>query len=55
MNNFGMSPLYLAVVGRSIGAVKAIVQWKHASASGPKRQNALHAAVLQSVGEPLTY
>lgn len=55
VNNFGMSPLYLAVVGRSIGAVKAIVQWKHASASGPKRQNALHAAVLQSVGEPLTY
>ncbi|BAH94512.1 ankyrin repeat-containing protein At5g02620 [Oryza sativa Japonica Group] len=49
VNNFGMSPLYLAVVGRSIGAVKAIVQWKHASASGPKRQNALHAAVLQSV------
>uniref|UniRef100_A0A0E0M022 PGG domain-containing protein n=1 Tax=Oryza punctata TaxID=4537 RepID=A0A0E0M022_ORYPU len=49
VNNAGMSPLYLAVVGRSLGAVKAIIQWKHASSSGPKKQNALHAAVLQSV------
>ncbi|XP_062199043.1 ankyrin repeat-containing protein At5g02620-like isoform X2 [Phragmites australis] len=48
VNDAGMSPLYLAVMSRSVGAVKALINWGHASASGPKMQNALHAAVLQS-------
>ncbi|XP_062193743.1 uncharacterized protein LOC133897149 [Phragmites australis] len=48
VNDARMSPLYLAVMSRSVGAVKALIQWRHASASGHKGQNALHAAVLQS-------
>lgn len=52
VNDAGLSPLYLAVMSRSVDAVKALVQWRHASASGYKGQNALHAAVLHSAGEP---
>ncbi|CAN6224144.1 unnamed protein product [Urochloa humidicola] len=48
VNNAGMSPLYLAVMSRSMAAVKALIQWRHASAAGHKGQNALHAAVLHS-------
>ncbi|KAK3118746.1 hypothetical protein QOZ80_9BG0706330 [Eleusine coracana subsp. coracana] len=48
LNGAGMSPLYLAVMSRSVQAVEAIVGYKDASAAGPTSQNALHAAVLQS-------
>uniref|UniRef100_A0A8I6XJD2 PGG domain-containing protein n=1 Tax=Hordeum vulgare subsp. vulgare TaxID=112509 RepID=A0A8I6XJD2_HORVV len=50
VNDAGVSPLYLAVLCRSAGIVRALVGCPHApaSASGPSRQNALHAAVLQS-------
>ncbi|TVU09213.1 hypothetical protein EJB05_42661, partial [Eragrostis curvula] len=48
VNNAGMSPLYLAVMSRSVGSVKALIRWRSASASGHKGQNALHAAVLNS-------
>ncbi|GJN04360.1 hypothetical protein PR202_ga21903 [Eleusine coracana subsp. coracana] len=50
LNGAGMSPLYLAVMSRSVQAVEAIVGYKDASAAGPTSQNALHAAVLQSAG-----
>lgn len=62
VNNAGMSPLYLAVTSRSIDTVKALIYrdhtsasaptyWQYTSASGPKMQTALHAAVLQCKGE----
>ncbi|KAJ4801632.1 Ankyrin repeat family protein-like [Rhynchospora pubera] len=43
-----ISPLYLAVARNSVGVVEALLENKQASASGPKKQNALHAAVLRS-------
>jgi hypothetical protein len=47
----GVSALYLAVISRSVDAVRAIiVSCCDASAAGPNLQNALHAAVLQSSG-----
>lgn len=46
----GVSPLYLAVMSRSVRAVRAILSCRDASAAGPSSQNALHAAVLQSSG-----
>ncbi|KAJ3690588.1 hypothetical protein LUZ61_019752 [Rhynchospora tenuis] len=46
VNNASISPLYLAVVRKSVGVVNALLEYKHASAAGPKKQNALHAAVL---------
>ncbi|XP_040384462.1 ankyrin-1-like [Oryza brachyantha] len=48
VNGAGVSPLYLAVMSRSVRAVSAILSCKDASAAGPNSQNALHAAVLQS-------
>ncbi|CAL4993248.1 unnamed protein product [Urochloa decumbens] len=49
LNDAGVSPLYLAVMSRSVRAVAAIVGYsREASAAGPASQNALHAAVLQS-------
>ncbi|KAG2557502.1 CARD- and ANK-domain containing inflammasome adapter protein-like [Panicum virgatum] len=50
VNNAGVSPMYLAVMSRSVRAVEAIVGYQEASAAGPMSQNALHAAVLQSSG-----
>uniref|UniRef100_A0A0A9D2U3 PGG domain-containing protein n=1 Tax=Arundo donax TaxID=35708 RepID=A0A0A9D2U3_ARUDO len=49
VNGAGVSPLYLAVMSRSVPAVAAIVGCRDASAAGPSSQNALHAAVLQSL------
>jgi ankyrin repeat protein len=51
VNNASMSPLYLAVVRKSVGIVKALLQYSQPSAVGPNQQNALHAAVLQSQGK----
>ncbi|KAJ3686610.1 hypothetical protein LUZ61_015774 [Rhynchospora tenuis] len=48
LNNASVSPLYLAVVRKSVGVVEALLEYKHASAAGPNKQNALHAAVLGS-------
>ncbi|KAJ4761264.1 Ankyrin repeat family protein-like [Rhynchospora pubera] len=48
VNYASMSPLYLAVVRKSLGAVKALLQYSDTSAVGPNQQNALHAAVLAS-------
>ncbi|KAF8775477.1 hypothetical protein HU200_004902 [Digitaria exilis] len=48
VNGVAVSPLYLAVISRSVRAVEAIVGYRDASAAGPMSQNALHAAVLQS-------
>nr|XP_051212149.1 uncharacterized protein LOC127329724 [Lolium perenne] len=48
VNRAGESPLYLAVISRSVVAVEALLRCPTASPSGPNRQNALHAAVLQS-------
>ncbi|KAJ3690587.1 hypothetical protein LUZ61_019751 [Rhynchospora tenuis] len=48
VNNASISPLYLAVVKKSVGVVEALLKYKDASAAGPKKQNALHAAVLGS-------
>uniref|UniRef100_A0A0E0F5B8 PGG domain-containing protein n=1 Tax=Oryza meridionalis TaxID=40149 RepID=A0A0E0F5B8_9ORYZ len=48
LNGGGVSPLYLAVMSRSVRAVRAILSCRDASAAGPSSQNALHAAVLQS-------
>ncbi|KAF8716857.1 hypothetical protein HU200_025956 [Digitaria exilis] len=48
VNGVAVSPLYLAVISRSVRAVEAIVGYRDASAVGPMSQNALHAAVLQS-------
>jgi hypothetical protein len=50
VNHAGESPLYLAVISRSVVAVEALLRCPTASPSGPNRQNALHAAVLQSAG-----
>lgn len=50
VNGIAVSPLYLAVISRSVRAVEAIVGYRDASAAGPMLQNALHAAVLQSSG-----
>ncbi|EAZ18248.1 hypothetical protein OsJ_33789 [Oryza sativa Japonica Group] len=50
LNGGGVSPLYLAVMSRSVRAVRAILSCRDASAAGPSSQNALHAAVLQSSG-----
>ncbi|KAF2910693.1 ankyrin repeat-containing protein NPR4-like [Oryza sativa Japonica Group] len=47
LNGAGVSPLYLAVMSGSVRAVTAILWCRDASATGPKSQNALHAAVLQ--------
>ncbi|KAJ1693244.1 hypothetical protein LUZ63_009942 [Rhynchospora breviuscula] len=52
VNNASISPLYLAAVRKSVDVVKALLEYKHTSASGPKKQNALHAAVL---GRPGSY
>ncbi|XP_040384464.1 ankyrin repeat-containing protein At5g02620-like [Oryza brachyantha] len=48
VNGSGVSPLYLAVMSRSVAAVTAVLSCRDASAAGPDCQNALHAAVLQS-------
>ncbi|KAF2910691.1 protein ACCELERATED CELL DEATH 6-like [Oryza sativa Japonica Group] len=48
LNGAGVSSLYLAVMSGSVRAVRAILWCRNASAVGPKSQNALHAAVLQS-------
>ncbi|XP_066341814.1 protein ACCELERATED CELL DEATH 6-like [Miscanthus floridulus] len=48
VNGAAVSPLYLAVMSRSVRAVEAILGYRDASAAGPMSQNALHAAVLQS-------
>ncbi|KAJ1700676.1 hypothetical protein LUZ63_000455 [Rhynchospora breviuscula] len=47
-NTASISPLYLAVARNSVGVVEALIENKQASAAGPKKQNALHAAVLRS-------
>ncbi|XP_044948191.1 ankyrin repeat-containing protein ITN1-like [Hordeum vulgare subsp. vulgare] len=48
VNDAGVSPLYLAVMSRSVRAVRAITaNCRDASAAGPSSQNALHAAVFQ--------
>ncbi|XP_037435672.1 ankyrin repeat-containing protein At2g01680-like [Triticum dicoccoides] len=48
VNHAGVSPLYLAVMSRSVRAVRAITtRCRDASAAGPSSQNALHAAVFQ--------
>ncbi|KAF7074050.1 hypothetical protein CFC21_078961 [Triticum aestivum] len=48
VNDAGVSPLYLAVMSRSVPAVRAITtNCRDASAAGPSSQNALHAAVFQ--------
>ncbi|KAM0861418.1 hypothetical protein ACQ4PT_045904 [Festuca glaucescens] len=48
VNYAGVSPLYLAVMSRSVPAVRAITtSCSDASAAGPSSQNALHAAVFQ--------
>ncbi|CAL4985464.1 unnamed protein product [Urochloa decumbens] len=48
VNTAGVSPLYLAVVSRSIKAVEEITKnCVNASSKGPDSQNALHAAVFQ--------
>ncbi|KAF7060347.1 hypothetical protein CFC21_067143 [Triticum aestivum] len=48
VNDASVSPLYLAVMSRSVRAVKAITtRCGDASAAGPSSQNALHAAVFQ--------
>lgn len=52
LNAAGVSPLYLAVMSKSVTAVKAIITTcSDASPVGPDRQNALHAAVFQSSGQ----
>ncbi|KAF8754015.1 hypothetical protein HU200_011540 [Digitaria exilis] len=48
VNGVRVSPLYLAVMSRSVRAIAAIAGYRDASAAGPDSQNALHAAVLQS-------
>uniref|UniRef100_A0A0E0BG37 PGG domain-containing protein n=1 Tax=Oryza glumipatula TaxID=40148 RepID=A0A0E0BG37_9ORYZ len=49
LNAAGVSPLYLAVMSKSVTAVKAIITTcSDASPVGPNKQNALHAAVFQS-------
>ncbi|KAJ1693246.1 hypothetical protein LUZ63_009944 [Rhynchospora breviuscula] len=48
VNTASISPLYLAVVRKSVGVVKALLEYKQASVAGPNKQNALHAAVLGS-------
>nr|CAB3446402.1 unnamed protein product [Digitaria exilis] len=50
VNGVRVSPLYLAVMSRSVRAIAAIAGYRDASAAGPDSQNALHAAVLQSSG-----
>ncbi|EAZ17663.1 hypothetical protein OsJ_33206 [Oryza sativa Japonica Group] len=48
LNAAGVSPLYLAVMSKSVTAVKAIITTcSDASPVGPNKQNALHAAVFQ--------
>jgi ankyrin repeat protein len=54
LNGAGVSPLYLAVMSGSVRAVTAILWCRDASATGPKSQNALHAAVLQCSGQLIT-
>nr|XP_025877171.1 ankyrin repeat-containing protein At5g02620-like [Oryza sativa Japonica Group] len=50
LNKAGVSPLYLAVMSRSVPAVRAIVTTcSDASPVGPSSQNALHAAVFRSL------
>ncbi|TKV99712.1 hypothetical protein SEVIR_8G061400v4 [Setaria viridis] len=50
LNNAGVSPLYLAVMSGSVQAVKEIISTcSDASSAGPSSQNALHAAVFQSL------
>ncbi|OEL30024.1 hypothetical protein BAE44_0008957 [Dichanthelium oligosanthes] len=51
LNGADVSPLYLAVMSRSVRAVAAIIGCSDAAAAGPNSQNALHAAVLQSSGK----
>jgi ankyrin repeat protein len=52
LNKAGVSPLYLAVMSRSVPAVRAIVTTcSDASPVGPSSQNALHAAVFRSLGK----
>ncbi|XP_047083643.1 protein ACCELERATED CELL DEATH 6-like [Lolium rigidum] len=47
VNNAGVSPLYLAVMSRSVPAVRAITRCRDASSAGPSSQNALHPAVFE--------
>ncbi|KAL5204799.1 hypothetical protein ABZP36_009670 [Zizania latifolia] len=54
LNKAGVSPLYLAVMSRSLPAVKAIVTTcGDASSVGPSSQNALHAACSINLFIPL--
>uniref|UniRef100_A0A0E0MD68 PGG domain-containing protein n=1 Tax=Oryza punctata TaxID=4537 RepID=A0A0E0MD68_ORYPU len=54
LNKAGVSPLYLAVMSRSVPAVRAIVTTcSDASPDGPSSENALHAAVFRSLGPAL--
>nr|XP_010910791.1 ankyrin repeat-containing protein At5g02620 [Elaeis guineensis] len=54
LNRFKMSPLYLAMVSRSLEVAKVLLKfsfWKEASPTsyaGPDKKTALHAAVLMS-------
>ncbi|EEC67803.1 hypothetical protein OsI_35367 [Oryza sativa Indica Group] len=50
VNKAGVSPLYLAVISKSVPAVRAIMTvCGDALSIGPSSQNALHAAVFQSL------
>jgi ankyrin repeat protein len=54
VNKAGVSPLYLAVISKSVPAVRAIMTvCGDALSIGPSSQNALHAAVFQSLGRIL--
>uniref|UniRef100_A0A0E0MD70 PGG domain-containing protein n=1 Tax=Oryza punctata TaxID=4537 RepID=A0A0E0MD70_ORYPU len=49
LNKAGVSPLYLAVMSRSVVAVRAIITTSgDVSSAGPSSQNVLHAAVFKS-------
>ncbi|WOL19337.1 ankyrin repeat-containing protein [Canna indica] len=48
VNEAGISPLYLAVMSRSIPLVETLIRYDHASYAGPNGHTALHAAVLSS-------
>lgn len=51
LNKAGVSPLYLVVMSMSVAAVRAIIITNEDTPSaGPSSQNALHAAVFQSLG-----
>ncbi|XP_010910593.2 protein ACCELERATED CELL DEATH 6-like [Elaeis guineensis] len=47
-NRFKMSPLYLAIVSRSLNVAKFLLQFSPTSYEGPSNKTALHAAILIS-------